>query len=626
MRTFPTNIISKQSDFFSTKQTENARAVRLVEFETWAEAKKAGFQTRSQWRKVGKGVRDRSTAFIEWKGERRSLYHENQTTALKPKTLAVDRLIDRFVGRTDVFGYQRHGRHGEWSQESNYRWDARSLIKQGFNHRRCHDQGIRMGRMMAQAFSVRSGENTSFFVVDVDCHNPTSVQVGAHLRLVEVLQAKLPELLEHLGGGSIFYQYRQIETSGIQFWVTLNRPFYTQHLHETVRAFLSSLDEELDQELRQVGLSGLDEIEIRPTETQLISVPGCYGKTVFTDRELKLVDGWFDVIGLDEHIESQRLAGNVFPRYEALLKANWDHRVKRAPKSPIRPSRANGASLILSLDSLRKDGSRYWTDLKRVAIEGVTIPDRLYQNYLQPLGQCLYFRDFAHRPDRETLVANELFDWVLAKSNGLVSRIEKEGELRRVCCALAKSLEKKTCKSVKDYYRSMLMKDLLYPHRIEHLYEYMRAEAKQNTIPCIYCKCSLSQSVNAVDSITRPMDDSPLPSLIARQIEVIGEQLRKGKVRQRFTTFARNFLNEIWSGDNSEKNISWQRINVLMGKPSLKSRQTQDKYKKLLLHHGLIRGDWEKYIRRGAYSSRYRLTEWACQQFMGCRGAVAAAG
>ena len=387
-----------------------------------------------------------------------SLYHENQTTAFKPKTIAIGDLIDRFVVRTDIFGYQPHASHADWRQMSNYRWDVRSLIRQGFNHRRCHDPGIRMGQVLVQAFSVRSGEKTSFFVIDADCHNPTAAQVAAHLQLVEILQRKLPVLLQYLGGGSIFYQYRQIETSGIQIWVTLARQFNTEHLHATVRKFLRGLDAGLDQRLRQVGLPGLDQIEIKPSETQQVSMPGCYGKTVFTDRELKLVDGWFDVIGLNDHIQNQGQVGDVFPRYKALLEANHDCPSALPESSTICPAGTNGASptdrktVVLSLDSLRQDGRRYWTDLKKVAVEGVTTPDRLYEDYLQPLGQCLYFRDFAHEPDRMCLVEDELVNWVSAKHNGLVSRIQEADKLRQQCRTVAKTMEKTTCGQCKDYY------------------------------------------------------------------------------------------------------------------------------------------------------------------------------
>ena len=411
--------ISCRDEIFSSRDIENARIVRLVRFESWDAAQAAGYRTRNQWRKLGKGVRNRSPAFIEWKGDRRALYHQDQTTNPKPKTLAIDSLIDRFVARTDIFGYQPHGSHGDWRQISNYRWDVRPLVRQGFHHRRCYDQGIRIGEAVAQAFSIRCGQKTSFFVLDVDCHNPTTDQIAAHLQLVEILQRELPVLVQQLGGGSIFCQYRQVEASGIQFWATLSRVFDTAWLHATGREFLAGLDADLDHRLREVGLPGLGQIEIKPSQTQMVSMPGCYGKTVFIDRELKLIDGWFDVVSLKNHIQAHGQLGNVFPRYKALLEANYDYRLppplrfgarvglatfRLAPRvGPAHPTPRH-----LSLEALQEDGRRYWTDLKNVAVAGVTTPDRLYEDYLQPLGQCLYFRDFAHEPDRHRLVEDEL--------------------------------------------------------------------------------------------------------------------------------------------------------------------------------------------------------------------------
>ena len=82
----------------------------------------------------------------------------------------------------------------------------------------------------------------------------------------------------------------------------------------------------------------------------------------------------------------------------------------------------------------------------------------------------------------------------MAKNNGLVSR--EITEIRRVCRATVKTLEKKTCQAVKDYYRSILANDLIYPHRVERLHDYMRVGAetdKTNALFCIYCKCGFSR-------------------------------------------------------------------------------------------------------------------------------------
>jgi hypothetical protein len=144
--------------------------------------------------------------------------------------------------------------------------------------------------------------------------------------------------------------------------------------------------------------------------------------------------------------------------------------------------------------------------------------------------------------------------------------------------------------------------------------------------PVGFYKCSISESRNTGDPANRPMDDTPLPSLITQKVDDIGKTLRKGKVRQRFLTFARRFLNEVCSGENGQKNVHWQHINAMMDKSGLKNRQTQDRYKKLLHQHGLIHGGWQRFIRRGTFSSRYKLTKWARQEFERCRGREAAAG
>lgn len=215
--------------------------------------------------------------------------------------------------------------------------------------------------------------------------------------------------------------------------------------------------------------------------------------------------------------------------------------------------------------------------------------------------------------------------WVFAKHNGFVSRIlaGKEEAVRSQCRQVAKKIEAKTCKAVKSYYHNILANDLIYPHCIEHLYDYMRAEngsgerTKRNAVSLIYCKCSISppdEAVEPLDSEERPFDDQPLPAIIAQKVMEQAQSVRQGNVRERFILFATRFLNEIDSNDG-EKSISWQRINAMMDKPNLQGRQTQVRYKDKLVEAGLIKRDWQKFIRRNARSSKYRLTEWAYGQF-----------
>ena len=127
---------------------------------------------------------------------------------------------------------------------------------------------------------------------------------------------ELPVLVQQLGGGSIFCQYRQVEASGIQFWATLGRMFDTRWLHATAREFLTGLDADLDHRLREVGLPGLGQIEVKPSQTQMVSMPGCYGKTVFIDRELKLIDGWSDVVSLNDYIQAHGPTRQCVPQVQ----------------------------------------------------------------------------------------------------------------------------------------------------------------------------------------------------------------------------------------------------------------------------------------------------------------------
>ena len=94
-------------------------------------------------------------------------------------------------------------------------------------------------------------------------------------------------------------------------------------------------------------------------------------------------------------------------------------------------------------------------------------------------------------------------------------------EIRRVCRAMVKTLEKKTCQAVKDYYRNILANDLIYPHRIERLHHYMRTGAetdKANALFCIHCKCGFSRIEDDENRTTtrrknrpKPLLDDPLP-------------------------------------------------------------------------------------------------------------------
>lgn len=634
-------MLSSVSNIQSQRNSES----NLIHFQTWDAAHAAGYRTRRQWRiKCQRGVKGRSSARINWKSDTICLYHEAQTTTLRPRTLALENLLDRFVVRDDRFAYQPH-RTCDWKTESIYCNHPRNLIRQGFNHVRCHEQGIVLDKKLVQGFSIFCDERTDFLAIDLDCHNPTPDAVDVHAELVRLVLDRLPVLLEELGGGSVFCQYRQIEAGGIQIWATFGWDINTRYLHAKARRLLLSLEKSspgLNQRLQEVGLSILENIEILPTEKHAISMPGCYGKTVFTGEELKLKNGRFDVVALDTHIRNNVTCGDVMPRYRSLLEV--------ALGSPLRPcgtqragrtestNAANEMPVSLSIADSDDLGRRYWTDLKKKALMGVTAPDLLADEYLYPLGQCLFFRDFVHEPDRAMLVEEELFQWVMAKHNGLVSRIIKERnrDIRHQCRHVVRSLEKKTCPAIRRYYQEILLKDLIYPHRVEHLHQYMQAEATSNTTTLFYCKCGVSGS-HPEDLVANNQNepailDDPLPETVYDKLLEIATAkkedkngrliatMRKKEGEYPFIKFARRFLNRIWQHEGTE-NIHHRHLNRMLDQES-DDRHMTLKYKKLLAHHGLIKGDWEKFIRRGTASSKYRMTSWVKKEFKAARGEV----
>jgi len=213
-----------------------------------------------------------------------------------------------------------------------------------------------------------------------------------------------------------------------------------------------------------------------------------------------------------------------------------------------------------------------------------------------------------------------LVQFCLTKNNGFISRLVgglEQEVLEHVHRAVESGITNADIQ-FKTYCAIMRQKrDKGQYQKVIYLEQILLGQQEQSSLssPVGFVKCSISESRTTGDPTTRPLDDTPLPSLITEKVENIAKHLRKGKVRQRFTTFARRFLNEVWSGENGQKNVHWQHINAMMDKPNLENRQSQDRYKRLLLEHGLIKGGWQRFIRRGACSSRYRLTTWVKEEF-----------
>jgi len=225
-------------------------------------------------------------------------------------------------------------------------------------------------------------------------------------------------------------------------------------------------------------------------------------------------------------------------------------------------------------------------------------------------------------------VEDELFSWVVAKHNGFVSRISKgqERHIRQHCRQVVKSLESKTCQAVRDYYSSILLNDLLYPEHIQHLYDYMRHEADTIHSSWFYCKCGVSGSKTDLEAY--PLYDDSLPSLLQERLIKLATAKKKDKngrliatMRKRqgeypFVKFARRLLNTIWEKGAGEANINFHHLNLMLDLgPDNEDRHMAVKYKGLLAEHDFINGCWERYIRRGRFSSKYEMTDWVRQAF-----------
>ena len=90
--------------------------------------------------------------------------------------------------------------------------------------------------------------------------------------------------------------------------------------------------------------------------------------------------------------------------------------------------------------------------------------------------------------------------------------------------------------------------------------------------------------------------------------------MRQGKIRDRYILFATRLLNEL-ADHGGEKTANQQRLNAMLDKPNLEQRQTANRYKNLLAKHGLIKGGWERSIRRGVCAAKYRLTNEVWGEF-----------
>ena len=566
--------------------------------------------TRNQWRREGRGIkRDADPArFVKCDGRYVALYPETETTKLRPYTVSRNFILDLFVGYPDSFGYRSKADGRIYRLDPDrLRGSTWGLIQKGFDYRRC-SAGIRIGKYLAESFHVPTPKYTRFAVIDLDNHSPTRRSTEIHLELVQRLKERLPELSRRIGIKSSFWQYRCIEPTGIQLWLVTTGEKCRRDLHAKIREFLLTLDDgDLDERLRSCRLAGLADIEILPSE-KLISMPGCYGKLVFTDHELKIKNQKFDCESLHKHIEGRQQAGDVYRRYRelALVRDFSNEPENQAP--PPTAIYQKSPNIISNL------GNGHWSKLKFTCLHGIDKPDQLHELFLKPVAQALLFREFHDHKDKKELTFQALKNWILKKHNGYISRINDrnfhlvENQIR----STIKNLIKRPNEKVLDFYSKVRLNDLRFPDKKESLLPYM--DADECPFFLIDCKGVISETgkreAEPVEVHRVPLD---LPAGVLRWLrEYAMDHMRPGRVTERFLEFATQFVAEI--GPEGDKQINERTLLGLAGRDADYEPATLKRWKRHLVAAGILRSGWERNIIRGVRSSLYQVQPWVKEE------------
>ena len=425
------------------------------------------------------------------------------------------------------------------------------------------------------------------------------------------LQERLADLSRRIGLKSSFWQYRCIEPTGVQLWLVTTVERSRRHLHANVREFLRSLDDgDLDERLRSCGLSGLADIEILPSE-KLISMPGCYGKLVFTDHELKIKNKKFDCESLHKHIEGRQQAGDVYRRYRelALVRDFSNEPENQAP--PPTAIYQKSPNIISNL------GNGHWSKLKFTCLHGIDKPDQLHELFLKPVAQALLFREFHDHKDKKELTFQALKKWIFKKHNGLVSRINDrnfhlvENQIRSNIKNIIKSPNEK----VLDFYSRIRLNDLRFPDKKESLLPYM--EADEYPFFLIDCKGVISEEGERKSKpveVRREVSD--LPAGVSERLrQYAKEHMRSGRATERFLEFATRFVAEI--GPEGDRQINERTLLGLAGRNAGYEPATLKRWKRHLVAAGILCKGWQRNIIRGLRSSRYRLQQWVKDEMDG---------
>lgn len=599
-------------------------------FFDWHKAARAGFRTNQQWIEQGWRVKKGTAAAAEMDdGERVfKLYTVKDTNPMRPDLACRYHLIRRFVKYTELFGYQPFGKNRivQLPTESIY-GNLRQLLYRSFDYK-TRKTGVRVpikyrgAKSFAERFHIRGSKKMGWFVLDLDNHSPTSESTNLHLQLLAIIQQKLPKLLQALGGGSVFYDYRIDTPTGIHVWVVLKTEYETAALHRRVRTFLSQTsDPNLDMKLTEHKLKRLGEIEIRPTENQLIAFFGCSGNEVFTTRPLKPKHEAFDALGLNSHLDQGiNQVGDVVRRYGALAQLDGN-----ASTNQFFSSADLNSQVLLASTLIPKNKDSFFRDLLDLALRGVLVPDDLFTLCLRPLAQSLFFRDFHGSPDKEHVVVDALMDWLETKHNGYVSRIinGKRRDLRQQVVRVLGKINN-TPNPIQTFWTEVHQNDRRYPSRTLSLLAAMRtpwdSSVVSSHIPLDYLREILDSGSTNIKNYCIAghfkSDPQPEPHIPSKIIDALEDKLktgehRQGKVIERKKEFCMKFIKLI--GPSGQRRISQKTLNRLAGYKPDDFPKTLRRYKKFLQEAGILQPGSYRGIVRGQASSLYKLENWVTE-------------
>lgn len=560
------------------------------------------------------------------------LFHEDQTRLSKitDRTLAYLDFEDIFTAHAQKDCYAR------WNAEEN-RWTTVNASQENFLAPFLSPDLIRRCINQREIIGIRGTDKTRFIAIDLDFHGQD--------RKVFLDQAEVLLKAFH-GKHGWHYQVSRDDVNGIHFLKVLDKasPLALERtrLRNQLKAINAS-NPNLANRATSAGMKTLADLEIYPDQNRAFRLPLCRGRQMILDRflepishrkrEVQDVESYVAWIKdpLKEYLPAQEILDFLWMNTET------DKRKAQKVETPAikiyRPDpfaaldllQANkvAADLLLeapdddseSLFSKRRNKSGYWRELCKKATEGVSEPDCLYKEYLRPFSQCLFFRDLFALPEdlRVKQIAEELFQWVMAKSNGNVSRLNngRQQDVFAQCQRTARQVTDTPLK-IKRFYAEIRSRDARYPHRKELLLDYLHSDStsllnKEE----IYCE-RRDKEVG-----WKSLWEESLPDEVnSRVFDVINRHKhRKRNGRYPFLLFSQRFMNSLWQF-GGEGTLHWSQINEIMGRDSkVKDRKEPLRYKKLLAGYGFIEKDWENTAKAGKKSSTYSMTDVTYQAF-----------